>query len=77
MNLNKQAPKGSILLVISAVFLIISIYLLGIGLTTSKSDDGSGLGNSLGQSVIILAVIPLLVGASTGIIGYKRYRNSR
>ena len=61
MNLNKDLPKGTASLIVSVIFLIIGLLLLTSGLASTKTDDGSGLGNFIGQTTIFVAVIAFLI----------------
>jgi preprotein translocase subunit SecG len=75
MNINKQAPKGSLLIVLSVFLLLISLYLFGVGSSTAKYDDGSGLGNSLGQTTTFIAAIAFVISMIFAFIGYRKYKS--
>ena len=73
MNLNKEVPRGTISLIVSIVFLVAGAFLLLFGLSTIKSDDGSGLGSFLGQITIFIAAVAFLIG----IIAFMVSRNAK
>lgn len=73
MNLNKELPSGSSSLIVAFIFSVVGVLLLIPGLTSFKTDDGSGLGGSLGQITIFFSVIAFLIA----LVAFIKFKKSR
>jgi nitrogen fixation-related uncharacterized protein len=72
MQSNKS--KGRNLIILCILLVILSVYIFEQGISSSKYDDGSGLGILAGQAANLLAAVIFLFGLIIGFVGINKYK---
>jgi hypothetical protein len=80
MNLNKNISSISagaiIALIVCIVSLMGGLWLVGVGMTASQYDDGSGIESAAGQVLMFISIAPFFISLLSGMIFLKLRKKS-